>query len=629
MPKAWLKDRWEMLMPLLERLTVDQEEEVARICVEEIAAWKARPTMKSLSSLKEPMSDTRNRIREIPLTDRNSYIDARSGEREHIALKYLNYSESEWAEMNKPTEDRFHERLENQQDLEDSEAIVAKARELLTSKSWPDVVVGLAVVTGRRLSEIMKVGELHPKSLYTVIFSGQLKRKDEVLKPYEIPVLVEAPMVLAAWAGLRKMVDCSKMETEMIGKTYDKAVGEAAVRHFSGLVPVRDDRVSLFAHLFRDVYPCVAYFYFAPEGIHDIAYLPTILGHYWSVGGQQQRNYQSSLRYLAYRISDAEVYRHKGKRQGVRLDEPGVEILEVFKPKPVTAGGSKKKEQKVDLLETKKKHSATQLSQETKARLDQAQKDLGVRTQDEAMAAAIDSLYELRQLAVLLQPLYEQFGTDNPVGAVQALLGDGGAFMVDQKLAATWKTSLAEVVGLLEDAASDSGDKSPVVYLREMVVAKRTFKKSYEKRHKDKDYSKLATSKLRGIKMPGAQEERFKRAVNAIIKHNETVEIPEWRRYVSPALVVDLAIEGDKGKIGGRPSEAKEYIESRADVAEHHAKYGIKPGINRIPLMSVRLEVPEWPEGVEPGSSEDEATEETTTEATEETTAEREVSTQE
>jgi hypothetical protein len=115
-----------MLIPLLEELTVEQEEEVARICAEEIAAWKARPTMKSLSSLKEPMTDTRNRIKEIPLTDRNSYFNRRKGKREHIALKYLNYTEEEWAVMNQPTEDRFHARLENQQVLEDSDAIVAK-----------------------------------------------------------------------------------------------------------------------------------------------------------------------------------------------------------------------------------------------------------------------------------------------------------------------------------------------------------------------------------------------------------------------------------------------------------------------------------------------------------------------
>ncbi len=620
MPKAWLKGRWDMLIPLLERLTVDQEEEVARICAEEVAAWKARPTMKSPSSLKEPMTDTRNRIKEIPLTDRNSYFNAKEQKREHIALRHLNYSEEEWAAMNKPTEDRWHERLENQQVLEDSEAIVAKAGELLTSTSWPDVVVGLAVTTGRRLSEIMKVGELHPKSLYTVVFSGQLKREDKVLKPYEIPTLVEAPVVLAAWERLRKMVDCSRMETEMIGKTYDKAIGEAANRHFADLIPARDDRVSLFAHLFRDVYPCIAYFFFAPDGVHDIAYLPEILGHYWSNKGDgpQQRNYQSSLRYLAYRISDADVYKYKGKRQGVRLGEPGVEVLEVFnKQKPAEAGGSRKKEKNLETkTEPKKDHSLTRISQETKARVDQAQKRFNYGSQDETVSKAVDALYEVQQMAELLQPLYEQLGVDNPMSAVHALLSDGGAFMVDQKLAATWKTSLAEVAGLLEDAAADSGDKSPVVYLREMVDSKRVFRKSYEKRHKDKDYSKMPLSKLRGIKMPGAQEERFRRAVETILKHNESVEIPEWRRFVSPTLVTDL--------VGGRPSEAKAYIESRADVAAQHEKYGIKPGINRIPLISVKLEVPEYPVGVEPGSSEDETTEETPTEATAEEVATQE-----
>jgi hypothetical protein len=399
------------------------------------------------------------------------------------------------------------------------------------------------------------------------------------------------------------MVDCSKMETELIGKTYDKAVGEAAHRHFAGLVPTRDNREKLFAHLFRDAYPCLAFFYYAPDAVHDLVYLPTILGHYWSGKGEgpQLRNYQSSLRYLAYRISDADVYRHKGKRQCVRLGEPGVEVLEVFsKSKSASAGGSRKKEKNLleTKTETKKDHSLTRVSQETKSRVDQAQSAFEYGSQDETVSKSIDALYEVKQIAELLQPLYEQLGTDNPVSVVQALLSDGGAIVVDQKLAVTWKTSLAEIVGLLEDVARDSGEKSPVVYLREIVDAKRTFKKSYEKRHKDKDYTKLPLSKLRGIKMPGAAEERFRRAVDLIIKHNETVEIPEFRRYVSPALVTDL--------VGGRPGDAKESIESRADVAAHHEKYGIRPGVNRIPLVSVKLEVPEWPEGVEQGSSVDE-----------------------
>ena len=86
------------------------------------------------------------------------------------------------------------------------------------------------------------------------------------------------------------------------------------------------------------------------------------------------------------------------------------------------------------------------------------------------------------------------------------------------------------------------------------------------------------------------------------MRHNETVTIAEWRRYVSPALVNDL--------VGGRPAEIKAYIETRADVAAHHEKYGLRPGINRVPLVSVKLEVPELPEEAKAELSEDELSEE-------------------
>lgn len=606
MAKAWLRERWTELIPVLASLSADQEEEIAQRCAAEVVAWKERPSMKSLSSLKEPMTDTRNEMKKIPLTEQNSYMNLRTGQREHLALKYLNYSEQEWAEMNRQSEQRYHERQEHQQLLDHPDQIVAKADVLLGSTNWTEVVVGLAVVTGRRLAEILKVGELYPKTLHTVDFKGQLKRKDEVLKPYEIPVLVEASRVLAVWSGLRKMIDCSGMETEAIGKAYSEEIGEVATRHFAELVPVRDGRDKLFAHLFRAVYPRLAVYYFCPISVSDIAYVSTILGHYWSTGADevQQRNYASSLHYFDYKVGNGAG--NIDGRQGIRLGDAGVEVLEVFRPKPAVVAGSKKKEQhKVDLLglDKKKDHSLTRIGQATKSRIDQVQQDLEARTQDEALSTVLDEHYVLKQIVTLLSPLYEQLGTDNPVGAVQALLGDGGAVQVDQKLAEHFKTSLVEVIALLDDAAHDSGKKTPAEYLRELVAAKRTFKQSYEKRHQGKDYSKLATSKLRKTKMPGAAEERFRRAVVALMHHNETVSVPEFRRYINPALITDL--------VGGRPSDAKEYLATRqAEIEEHHKKYSITPGYNRLVLQSVKIEVPEWPEGVTP-SEEDEVEEDT------------------
>jgi hypothetical protein len=359
------------------------------------------------------------------------------------------------------------------------------------------------------------------------------------------------------------------------------------------------------------VYSRIAVFYYCPESVHELTFANAILGHYWiDEKGVVQRDYSATLFYEDYRVSDAAVFKYQGKRCGIQQGEPGVEILEIFKQKPAVASGKSRKEKKqvgILSMDDTKDHTILRVNPPTRSRVGQVHSDLGSRTWDETVSALVDEHYVLQQITSLLSPLYEQLTADSPFGALQALLGDGGAYMVDEKLSEHYQTSLLEVVSLLEIASVDAGDeRTPAAYLRELVEGKRTFKKSYEKRHKDKDYSKLSTSKLRGTKMPGAAEERFKRAVNTIMKHNETVTIPEFRRFVSPALVVDL--------VGGRPSEAKAYIESRPDVDEHHAKYGIKPGINRIPLVSVKLEVPEWPEGVEPteSSAEVEEEEETT-----------------
>lgn len=575
MAKAWLQKRWETLLPALERLTADQEEEIARICAEEIETWKSRPSMKSPSSLKEPMSDTRNAIRKLPLTKNNTWLNPKTNQREHIALKHMNYSESEWAGMEKQSEDRLQKRMESQQIIDQPAEIVAKARTLLSSSAWPEVVVALSICTGRRLSEILKVGELHPRTLYTVVFSGELKRADAVLKPYEIPVLAPAPEVLAAWSRLRKMIDCSQMEVEAIGKAYSNEVAAAADRHFADLVPVREGRSGLYAHLFRAVYPRIAVYWFCPVTVTDIFYVPTVLGHYWTAGADEtaRRNYMSTLHYYDYRIGDGAG--NIDGRQGIRLGEHGVEVLSEFQPKPasVKTGSQRRKEQKTMVrVETKKDHSLIRVDQDTKARFDPIHQDLGKRTENETVSVLLDDHFLLEQVGTLLSPFYGQLGVDHPQAAVEML------------------------AGLLVDAAQDAegkvdAEKKPFTaygYLQSLITAKRQFLKSYEKRGINKDFSKMSLTQLRNTKLPGAAEERFRRAVDAIMAYNDQAGAPEMMWFVNAAVVTDL--------VGGRPGDAKEYLLSERDeeIKAHHAKYGLTPGFNRRAIkITSRVTVPE------------------------------------
>src|SRR5689334_3534437 len=113
-------ERLNDLLPRLEALDQRGEEEIQRLCEAEIAAWRARPTMKSLRSLNTPMIDSRNAIREqLAVTATNSWINPRTQEREHLALRYLNFSQEEWAAMRSLTEEGRQERLEGQQLLDE------------------------------------------------------------------------------------------------------------------------------------------------------------------------------------------------------------------------------------------------------------------------------------------------------------------------------------------------------------------------------------------------------------------------------------------------------------------------------------------------------------------------------
>src|SRR5690242_2830692 len=251
--------------------------------------------MKSIRSLNTPMIDARNAIKEqLAVTPENSWLNPRSGEREHLARKYLNFSEAEWAAMHALTEQGRELRLEGQQLLNDPAAIVARGAELLCSGRWEDIAVGLAVTTGRRLTEILKTAVFHPMSAYTVEFEGQLKQKAELLAPYEIPTLCEADLVIEAAGRLRTLLSCRDLEKTEVERRYGPTVRATTHRHFQHLIRIRANDVSVYTHACRAVYGRIATYYFAPPTVNALVYLATIQGHYWllrSESEEQRRNY--------------------------------------------------------------------------------------------------------------------------------------------------------------------------------------------------------------------------------------------------------------------------------------------------------------------------------------------------
>src|SRR5690348_12155061 len=217
MAYKWLVQDWKAFFAALDGALTEQD--VQRVCEAEIARWRARPTLKKASSLRVPMGDTRAEIK------------ARlEGEKRVWALRYLAFSEAEWIAMNAGGDEAIQQRHENQQFIKDPDVIVAKGTELLSSEQWPDVAAGLAVCTGRRLTEVLKTAQFEQKSAYSVLFKGQLKAKGAVT--FEIPTLAPAVAVIEAITRLRAQLDTTGMEERSVSHKYSQLVKEAANRHF-------------------------------------------------------------------------------------------------------------------------------------------------------------------------------------------------------------------------------------------------------------------------------------------------------------------------------------------------------------------------------------------------------------
>jgi Telomere resolvase len=554
--KAWQRERMTALVEAIGSLTVTDVAEIERACEAEKAYIRSRDTIKGTfpnsSSFKRPMIDARAFIKTLPTNDANVWVNPKNGEKEHIILKFLNWSVEEWAAMNGQSVKRMHERKETQLILADPYQIVAKAEQLLASENWQEVVIGLAVVSGRRLSEIGRAGDLQPYSTYTAIFSGQLKTK--VLKPYEVPLLLPSGMVIAAWSRLRSLVDLSHIED--ISKAYGTELSAAARVHFAELVPVWEGYKGLFVKAFREVYACVAINWFCPVDVQPDTYASTILGHWWEgPDGEQLRDYAATLHYTDYAVSDGQG--NIDGRRGVRLSEPGVKVLDIFMKdgKPLEKGkrAMPTKSETLEVQErTKRKRSIIQVSDETKAAFDPVKAG---RTEDETVKALI-----------------------REHNTMQALLAACGSDSVESLLA------------LVQDAATDKGhEDKPVTHLKEVLVSKRKFKESYDGRHEGKDYTSMRTSDLIKHKTKEAAIERFKRGVDALMAANQSVDLPELRWFINAPLLIEL--------VGGAPTLAKEYIDGRPDVAQHHKDLEIKAGFNRRSVsVKERVQVPELPE---------------------------------
>lgn len=172
---------------------------------------------------------------------------------------------------------------------ETAQSVVVRTTDLLSSAEWSDVSAGLAVLVGRRISEVL-LSNFAPKSAYSILFSGMAKKSShEADITIEIPTLAPASMVLAAidklQTGLKiadlKLESLSKKQArQTVNRRYSEASADACDRHFANLVPKRQDKERLYNHLFRALYATIAAHWYCPSTVLEHNYKAEIQGHF-------------------------------------------------------------------------------------------------------------------------------------------------------------------------------------------------------------------------------------------------------------------------------------------------------------------------------------------------------------
>jgi Telomere resolvase len=294
--------------------------EQALVLLEDIRAGWAQYGATALNQQQALMDQTRRAIKD------------RFGD-QHFSLNIINFSRDDYFQLNHQKQERARTRQLHQQYIKDPDAIVAVAVRILdNSPEWAELAAALAVVTGRRLNEVLKTAHFRVVSQWVVRFSGALKRRGEdVPLEFDIPTLTTAKRVVEASQRLRLITPPDAVEAN---------VAIASDRLFHHLVPPPAGKSNLYTHLWRSLYCCIATFWYCPKHVDDLLFKAHIMGHFEALSNQEQRDdgllrqrlesFASERHYRLYEIDDLTIAQYAGKRKGVKLGLAGITPLVAF-----------------------------------------------------------------------------------------------------------------------------------------------------------------------------------------------------------------------------------------------------------------------------------------------------------
>jgi Telomere resolvase len=256
----------------------------------------------------------------------------------HPAILIVSPTTEEYRELNEVQRSKLAGRETKYFSSETADLIVDRATVLLESAEWSDVAAGLAVLIGRRISEIL-LSSFSLYSHWSLEFSEMSKKSDTSMK-IEIPTLAPASVVLAAIQRLQFSLQIDDLKADafsaknakqVVNQRFSLAVTDRCHLYFSDLIPLRTDRENLYTHLFRACYATIAAHWFCPVTVPEHTFKSEIQGHFTiSQDGHKLPNFSARANYDDYAICSA--HGNRDGRLGIKLGLfPNLQILTVFR----------------------------------------------------------------------------------------------------------------------------------------------------------------------------------------------------------------------------------------------------------------------------------------------------------
>jgi hypothetical protein len=535
------------------------EDEIKAVAVT-FDKW-ARKQYSTLKSLNTHMTPYQKIVKAIPLVEGENayYYEKYNGELvlKHWFFKYAGVTPEEYAELNAKSNNQKEERLDNGTLLE-PEPYLEDLGKLLTSDEADELALGLIGATGRRPCEILLRGDFvtakesdltfpqyQPVS-HWIKFSGQAKkRRNTAINYTPIAVLFPADFILKSVKRLRKMPEVATVVKEIkaeiteleLPRLKEQYSGEAleyqvVIKENEYLdnrfgskqnkllqtqlksLDIRHGKDSISRSSLRAAYARLAVARDCPASKNDLLWASRLLGH---------KDEKSDLRAVLTTLGYFDYYLEKDTEVPL-LDTPKSEITVIFRGYANDVEAVKAFQEKFDI---------------------------------NSQAETFRKLWELAQET--LQNRERQLYTQQ----TEEMINDELLAKIDQIVEEKVNRALA---GLKASPEPTAVNTIPTVSTVSTAEPEKTVEKNWES---------IPSEDLKGKHTPGSAEEKIRRAVKAIMEHNDYKATSNNERWF-------LGVRSIQDLSGCNYTPIKKYLDERSTmIFDHNAKYGLSNQHNK------------------------------------------------